>query len=663
MVVLGNWDALDVVVMAGDVAGADELLAVGVLWATEAADVADGVLWATEAADEAFELLGVTEAADEAFELLGVTEAADDAVGLLGATEAADEAIGTLVATEAAVEAIGLLRATGAVAITIELLRVTGVTDDVIELLGATRATDVAIELLGAIGAADDAMELLGIMAAADEAMDALGARGTADDIIELLGAIRVADVAIELLGMTEAADVAIGLLRATDTDVEAIRLLVLAGADVDTMGLLRAIEAAYVGMELLRATEVAGVDIGLLEATEAADNATELLTTTGATDVAIGLLEATIAVDDIIALLVAAGTVDTAIELLGTITTLEDGNIELDTATTWLVDTDWDTVIEEPAFVAARVLWGAIEVAVAALTTITLDVIGAAEDIGWLVELTTAIRVFEGTMLEDETTEGITLDAEAAMLEGATLDGSVETIWLDEPLTGAWEVAEDPATEPLEGFWDTGRMLVAPLTATILVIGVDETMGKELEALPITTATLEDVGTWLSKLLLVWVADVAADTTTEVVKAPWLELIPTTTTLVTADGVEIIDELTPLLTGTAAPETVLLNTGEAVWLITLLGWARIGDPLTRLVVVGIVWAILDALDTPWDVDKITVEPELPIIEPTAVVAEFAALAETCVEATEPAPTSARLLPPAVCTTATLVLPTPTFTR
>jgi hypothetical protein len=31
MVVLGNWDALDVVVMAGDVAGADELLAVGVL--------------------------------------------------------------------------------------------------------------------------------------------------------------------------------------------------------------------------------------------------------------------------------------------------------------------------------------------------------------------------------------------------------------------------------------------------------------------------------------------------------------------------------------------------------------------------------------------------------------------------------------------------------
>jgi hypothetical protein len=491
MVVLTDWDALDVVVMAGDLIGVDEVLAVGVVWATEAADVAVGVLWATEAADEAFELLGATETADDATELLGATDAAD-----------------------------------------------------------------VAIELLGAIGAAD---------------------------------------VAITLLGTLEVVD--------------------------DTMG-------------LLRATGTADVAIGLLDATEAADNATELL---GITDVA-----------------------DTTIELLGTTTTLEDAKTELDTEITWLTETGWDDTIEEPVFVAARMLWGAVGVTVVALTTTKLDVIGAADDIGWFDELTTAITVFAGTILEDAATEEITLDAEGAILESATLDVEIETIWLDEMLTGAREAVEDPAIELVEGLWDAGRMLVAPLTTAILVVGVDDTMGAELGTLLATTTILEDVGIWLNALLLTW----AADTTLEVVGVLWIgELTPTTTTLVTADGVEIINELTPLLTGTAALETVLLNTGEAIWLVTLLGCARINVPLTRPVVVGIVWAILDALKTPWDVDKITVVPELPMIETTAVVAEFAALAETCVEATEPAPTSARLPPPAVCTTATLVLPTPAFTR
>jgi hypothetical protein len=90
--------------------------------------------------------------------------------------------------------------------------------------------------------------------------------------------------------------------------------------------------------------------------------------------------------------------------------------------------------------------------VTVVALTTTTLDVIGAADDIGWFDELTTAITVFAGTTLEDAATEEITLDAEGAILESATLDVEIETIWLDEMLTGAREAVEDPAIELVEG-------------------------------------------------------------------------------------------------------------------------------------------------------------------------------------------------------------------
>lgn len=57
-----------------------------------------------------------------------------------------------------------------------------------------------------------------------------------------------------------------------------------------------------------------------------------------------------------------------------------------------------------------------------------------------------------------------------------------------------------------------------------------------------------------------------------------------------------------------------------------------------------------ERLDTVVGVDKTTVVPipELPTAETAAVVTGFAALAETWVEATEPAPTSTRLPPPAV---------------
>lgn len=50
------------------------------------------------------------------------------------------------------------------------------------------------------------------------------------------------------------------------------------------------------------------------------------------------------------------------------------------------------------------------------------------------------------------------------------------------------------------------------------------------------------------------------------------------------------------------------------------------------------------------DVERMTVvpTPELPTTDPTAVVTELAALAETCVLATGPAPTLTRLPPPAV---------------
>jgi hypothetical protein len=45
--------------------------------------------------------------------------------------------------------------------------------------------------------------------------------------------------------------------------------------------------------------------------------------------------------------------------------------------------------------------------------------------------------------------------------------------------------------------------MLVAPTTTAILVVGVDKTMGAELEMLPATVTMLEDDTTWLVGLLL----------------------------------------------------------------------------------------------------------------------------------------------------------------
>jgi len=76
--------------------------------------------------------------------------------------------------------------------------------------------------------------------------------------------------------------------------------------------------------------------------------------------------------------------------------------------------------------------------VAVVTITTMVLDVIGAAVKTGWLDELMTAVTVFRGKTLEDEMIEGIALDAEDAMLESTTLDAEVGAIWLDALPAGA---------------------------------------------------------------------------------------------------------------------------------------------------------------------------------------------------------------------------------
>ena len=48
-------------------------------------------------------------------------------------------------------------------------------------------------------------------------------------------------------------------------------------------------------------------------------------------------------------------------------------------------------------------------------MTTLTTTVLvtGAAEETNWLDELPATMTVLEGTILEDETTESMTLDAE----------------------------------------------------------------------------------------------------------------------------------------------------------------------------------------------------------------------------------------------------------
>lgn len=63
-------------------------------------------------------------------------------------------------------------------------------------------------------------------------------------------------------------------------------------------------------------------------------------------------------------------------------------------------------------------------------MTTLTTTVLvtGAAEETNWLDELPATMIVLEGTILEDETTEGITLDTDDGMVEGMTLDADVET-------------------------------------------------------------------------------------------------------------------------------------------------------------------------------------------------------------------------------------------
>ena len=138
-------------------------------------------------------------------------------------------------------------------------------------------------------------------------------------------------------------------------------------------------------------------------------------------------------------------------------------------------------------------------------VTTLTTKVlvIGAAEETEWLDELPATIAVLKDTTLGDGTIEVMTLDADEGAIEGTTLDADVKTIWLDELLTRAGDVAEDPVFELGEAIWDTGRLLVAPITTATLVAGVVEMVGTELEALLATAATVEGNATWLNELLL----------------------------------------------------------------------------------------------------------------------------------------------------------------
>jgi len=63
-------------------------------------------------------------------------------------------------------------------------------------------------------------------------------------------------------------------------------------------------------------------------------------------------------------------------------------------------------------------------------VTTLTTTVLvtGAAEETNWLDELPATMTVLEGTILEDETTEGITLDADDGSTESMTLDAELGT-------------------------------------------------------------------------------------------------------------------------------------------------------------------------------------------------------------------------------------------
>jgi hypothetical protein len=660
-----DLDTLDVVVIAGEALG---VVAV--------ADVTIGVLWATEAADDDFDALEAPEATGVADDAPVARGAVDDDVGLLEAT--GDAGVAT-----ALLEAIGLLAAVRTTEVDNGLLGMIGATDAAVELLKATETATDADELLGTRGAADIPVEVLVTTKMADEAFDALEETGVTDIAIGLLEETGEEEGTIGLLGITATTDDNIELLEATGTITDAIGLLETAGtADVAVklLEITRTVDKAdellkLIGVvtgadELLAITGTVEIVVIILEATDAAEEAIELLGTNGrvtdverlfeameAAGVAIGLLgmigvadddtAETGAADDDNKLLGTIGAIDIPIVLLDTTTTLEDGKIELDPGTIWLTEAGWDGVIVE-------ILWGTIEVAVVTVTTIALDVVGAAEETAWLDELTITVTVFRGKPLEDEIIEGIALDAEFAMLGSVTLDTEVETIGLDALLAGAWEVADN-----VEGL-DPGAMLVAPTTTAILVVGVDKTMGAELEMLPATVTMLEDDTTWLVGLLLTWAADVAR---LELVKALWTDELGTTiAVLLTVDGRRIVGDLRLLLIEVATLATVLLNTDEVVWLGTLLDWARTGDAPPRPVVSGIAWVVVTALDTTWDVDRTTVIPELPTIEPTTVVAGFAALAETWVEATEPAPTSATLLPPAVWITCTLVSPTPTLT-
>ena len=87
----------------------------------------------------------------------------------------------------------------------------------------------------------------------------------------------------------------------------------------------------------------------------------------------------------------------------------------------------------------------------VVTVITTTLDVGDVEGETDWLNELLATIAALEDTTLEDEATEGATLDADGEMIEDVLLDADVESIWLDELLAGAREAVEDPVDELIE--------------------------------------------------------------------------------------------------------------------------------------------------------------------------------------------------------------------
>lgn len=111
---------------------------------------------------------------------------------------------------------------------------------------------------------------------------------------------------------------------------------------------------------------------------------------------------------------------------------------------------------------------------------------------------------------------------------------------------------------KPVEDTGDTAILLVALMTAAILVVGVDKLMDVELETLPATIAMLEDDTVCVNALLLTCTADVAIGRTTTLVEGTWdtvLVALLTAAILVVGVDTMIGVELEPLIATAAILE------------------------------------------------------------------------------------------------------------